>query len=132
MFYNEEIRVNTKSIFNNACFNVGVYYVSDLMISTDKFVSHKTFCSNFKINVNFLEFLGWVSAVKAYLTKYPIKESNPVNHINVRPIRPSLFEILFQSTSGAKPLYNLLNTNNDVPTSQASWESSFQAFNTND
>ena len=125
LFYNEEILVNKKSIFNATCFEAGVFYVSDLMESTDKFMSHETFCSNFKIKINFLEFHGMVGAAKNFLKNNEIKDKNCSSNFNIRPIMPPLIDIILRNTTGAKPFYNLINSNDDFPTSQTSWEKKF-------
>ena len=125
LFYNEEILVNKKSIFNATCFEAGVFYVSDLMESRDKFMSHETFCSNFKIKINFLEFHGMVGAAKNFLKNNKIKDKNCLSNFNIRPIMPPLIDIILRNTTGAKPFYNLINSNDDFPISQTSWEKTF-------
>ena len=91
------------------------------MESTERFLTHATFCSIFNININFLEFNGMIHVVKNFIKKHT--ECKLLKSFSIRPIIPPLFELILKNTSGAKPFYNLINSNNDIPTSQASWES---------
>ena len=73
---------------------------------------------NLKIKINFLQCLRLTASLSTLKSTIP--------NINIRKltylIRPSIITLFYKNTKGCGDFYNILNKNNDVPTSKSKWE----------
>ena len=86
---NSLIRIDRKPIFYKSWFTKGIVFAKDLLKgNTIDFLSHAEIQSAFDININILDHLGIISAVKHLLRscQRPLENANPSSQINLRTI----------------------------------------------
>ena len=74
LWNNSLIRIGKKPIFYKKWFQKGIVFVKDLLkgnMYSSQFLSHAEFQSAFRINVNILEYLGIISALKELRKYFP-------------------------------------------------------------
>ena len=73
-----------------------------------------------KIKLNFLQYIGLTNSLNIF--KSTILNITMIEKLSY-PIRPSVINLFFKNTKGCSDFYNILNKNNDSPTSKSKWES---------
>ena len=71
---------------------------------------------NLKIKINFLQYLGLTASLHTF--KSTIPNTNIIKIITY-PIRSSIITLFYKNAKGCCDFYNILNKNNDVPTSKS-------------
>ena len=74
----------------------------------------------YDINLNFLRYQSIINAIKAYRNKYTCSKKLEI------PCQTINAHILTQNSKGANILYNILNKNNERPTSIMKWNEIYQ------
>jgi hypothetical protein len=120
LFYNHKIIIGSKSLFTKTWFDAGVQYIADIYnVENKMFLSHEDFNTKYHLNANFLSFLSLVKSVKSFLNSLNIDENNL--QVDPRPGIPPYMKYILRQKKGCKDIYNSLNSNNAIPTSQKKW-----------
>ena len=78
LWNNSLIRIGKKPIFYKKWFQKGIVFVKDLLKgNSSQFLSHVEFQTAFRINVNILEYLGIISALKELRKSFPQQLRDP-------------------------------------------------------
>lgn len=114
IWYNPEINIGGKPVFNDIWFRNGVHIVADLL-EGNELISYENFCNRFQFNPSFLLFYGLCQSIR---TKWP----------NLMPLknRPHIckpFHILASCKCGTKPVYSIfINSLHKKPHNELKWE----------
>ena len=128
LWYNELIKVNSRTVFYKDFFEKGIYYISDLLDENGIFIDFKVFARTFDIKCNFLLYHGLVNAVKSIIN---ISVAPKMKQMIQFPIIPYTIFFLYKNKKGAKDMYNIIiSNNNQIPTGQMKWNSIFNLTNT--
>ena len=74
-----------------------------------------------RIKTNFLQYSGFIKAIKIYLKDLNIE----ITHKEQFRFIPSHISTLLQHQKGSKAMYNILNKNGDTPAGQCFWNKNF-------
>ena len=78
LWNNSLIKIGKKPIFYKKWFQKGIVFVKDLLKgNSSQFLSHAEFQTAFRINVNILEYLGIISALKELCKSFPQQLRDP-------------------------------------------------------
>ena len=78
LWNNSLIKIGKKPIFYKKWFQKGIVFVKDLLKgNSSQFLSHAEFQTAFRINVNILEYLGIISALKELRKSFPQQLRDP-------------------------------------------------------
>ena len=98
------------------------FSVNDLVKENGQFLSQNEFENRYNTKTNFIQFQGIIHAIKDYARKHGI--INFTKNLKM-PFIPINIFLLIKSKKGGKDFYNILNNNNDKPTSQPKWENTY-------
>ena len=129
IWYNKNIKINNRSTYNNIMFTSGVRTINDLLDNEGKFLLHEAFNDKFQINVNFIQYNGIIAAIRQYKrVKFQILPDEL--HTLQTPNMPELVKAIVKESKGCRQIYQILVSNNEIPTSQTKWVNDFgHAFN---
>lgn len=122
LWYNNDIQVGNNYVFYPNWFKAAIFTVNDLVKNTDDmtFYSFDEFLQNFRINTNFLQYHGVVTAVKRFLQKYNFQMKRLA-----QPFLPHLLEIFFMNKKGSKDFYKCLISPPPTPNGIKKWNEYF-------
>ena len=72
--------------------------------------------------MNFLQYIGLTKSLNSY--KLTVLKSTGIKKITY-PVRPTVISLFFKNNKGCSDFYNILNKNNDVPTSKSKLDSTY-------
>lgn len=119
LFYNHKLLIGAKSVFLKSWFDAGVHYIADLLNADGTFLTLDEFKKTYNVTTNYLVYQGVLNAVKQLLITYNITTNDIV--IPPRPTLPPTLKDITINKKGSKAMYNILNNNTSMPTSQAKW-----------
>ena len=119
IFFNNNITIDNKAIFNKNWANKSILFINDLIDNSGNIYNLQELEQKYDIKSNFLTHHSITTAVKNYKNKLFDKNIQksitcPLISINVQP--------LIHTKKGCKTIYNILNKNSEVPTSQSKWK----------
>ena len=125
LWYNRSITIGGKPVFYKSWYNRGVTIINDLVkeSGTVTFYTFQEFLEKYHINVNFLQYQGLVSAVKAHLRRL-----NVGNQLLIYPTIPNNILLFMRNDEGTKNLYNIMIKNDLISTGRRKWEELFEGF----
>ena len=126
LFQNSSMLVGGTALVYKTWNDRGVYFINDLVTEKGEFYTETDFKKLYNIKTNFLQFNGITQAIKKFAKNSNIIMKNIKSHY---PILPSNISIYYKSTKGCKDFYNVLNNNEETPTSKIKWEKSYNISN---
>ena len=121
IFHNKHIQIDGNTIFYDSWYRNGVRFVNDLLKENGEFYNIQEFSEIYGIKMNYLQYWGTLNAIKTYLRKEKIaltkKSPNPFIPSHILPIK--------QNKQGARKMYDILNTNDEIPTGKQSWNKKY-------
>ena len=119
IFYNPEITVGRKPLYNRIWYSKGIFCINDLLTENGSFYSQNEFENIYNIKTNFIEYQGVMQVVKLYARRKGIDNFNKKLEC---PLIPNTILLFTKSKKGGKVFYSALHRNEDKPTSQLKWE----------
>lgn len=116
IWFNNMIRIGNKPVFYQHWFNHGIQYVNDVIDEHGFFISLEMLQQCYDINVNFLNYMSVISAIKKAANNYK-KDTYKL----CCPFIPACLQVFFKSRKGSKDMYKILINNNVTPTGQLKW-----------
>ena len=95
----------------------GVRFINDLVKDNGEFFSYQEFLERARVQTNFLQYVGKIQAIKAYIKKKKIDIFKKYQS----PFIPAHFSNIIKDKQGAKIMYDILNINEDKTTAQHTW-----------
>ena len=129
LFFNSNILVDSKHIYNKILYDCGIRYVKDLLNVDGSFKNWLDIKTMTRNNVNFLNFYSITTSVKTFLSK---------NHILIKkdalkgchnPSISSYFFHMLTKSNINKHVYNTLTYNDEIPSSRVKWDSLYNNIN---
>ena len=119
-FFNHNILIGGKPVFFSQWYMKGITYINDIINNSGEFYSEQELKTKYSIKTNFLQVNGIIRSIKEFLKlKTDIKTFTKKLQ---QPILPTYLTVFVIPNKGCKEFYNILNKNNDKPTSQSKWE----------
>ena len=120
IFFNHNILIGGKPVFFSQWYMKGITYINDIINNSGEFYSEQELKTKYSIKTNFLQVNGIIRSVKEFLKlKTDIKTFTKKLQQSILPTYLTVFVI---PNKGCKEFYNILNKNNDKPTSQSKCE----------
>ena len=69
IFFNKNILIGGQTIYYDKWFKNGVRFINDLVKDNGKFFSYQEFLERARVQTNFLQYVGTIQAIKAYIKK---------------------------------------------------------------
>ena len=115
--FNKNIQIGKKCIVSNALRRKNIYFLSDCFDCQGKLLSYTSFKEKYSLNIDFVTFAGFKSAVIEYIKKRCIiVKSN-------KYITPSLcFKRIFSIFKGSRMYYDTLIASSSTPKSCDKWD----------
>ena len=122
LWYNDKIKIGNKSVFFKDWYNKGIRYIKDLTNNKNEFYNLPEFQTQYNIKTNFITYYGLINAIKKIIDKHDTKNDN-----NLYPIIPVNIKIFFKNKKGAKDMYKILCSINNIkkPDYITKWNTSF-------
>jgi hypothetical protein len=121
LWYNHKFRIENQSIFYKVWYGKGIKNVHDLLDEKGEMMSYEIFKDKFSIQTNFLTYTGVIQAVKADMKKYNFLHKEIVQKLFI-PLNIKLFVL---TKKGSKPMYDVLNKSDAIPTGKRKWSKYF-------
>ncbi|XP_053387493.1 uncharacterized protein LOC128551109 [Mercenaria mercenaria] len=126
LLYNKNIKIGGIPINSQSWYKNGLFYVNDIINQNGVIYTLKELEEKLNIKLNFLQYIGFKASLTSYKSKIP--KITGVTKLTY-PIRPPIINLFFKSTKGCSDFYNILNKNNDVPTSKGKWDNTYNIEN---
>ena len=114
LFQNNSLCVGGIPIINKTWNDKCIYFINDLISDKGEFYTETEFKKIYNVKTNFLQFNGIIQTTKTFAQKNNIIMNNKKMH---NPILPNHISIYYKSIKGCKDFYNILNKNDESPTS---------------
>ena len=124
VWYNSDIRVNNRCIFNRRMFESGVRIINDLIDENGKFISFEQYIANTSVNINFLEYNSLLMAIRQLKTKKYSDLAAFDSNIQT-PTVPNMIKDIIKVQNGCRHIYQKYIKNNEIPTSVGKWIAEF-------
>ena len=123
IFFNKNIKIGNKTIYNKSCIENGIKFINDITKENGNIYTYDELKATYNVNINFLQYSGMVKSVLDWK-----KKLNLVNTKNkmTNPILPLLLQIYLKNKKGTQAMYKLLSENNDIPTGKISWNKKYR------
>ena len=121
IFHNKHIQINGNTIFYDSWYRNGVRFVNDLLKEKGEFYNIQEFSEIYGIKMNYQQYWGTLNAIKTYLRK----EKIALTKRSLNPFIPSHILPIKQNKQGARKMYDILNTNDEIPTGKQSWNKKY-------
>ena len=95
----------------------GVRFINDLVKENWEFFNYQEVLERAREQTNFLQYVGTIQAIKAYVKK----KKNDIFKKYQSPFVPAHFSNIIKNKQGAKIMYDILNINEDKPTALQTW-----------
>ena len=122
IWYNEKFLIDNQTIFFKNWYEKGVLTVNDLW-NSNSFYTLDEFNVKFNMNCNYLQYYSVISVVKKIMKNVNFNLNQPKVFY---PYIPLHLQSILKQVKGSKKMYEILNTNSTLPTSQGKW--SFFSF----
>ena len=112
-----------------SCYRSGIHIIADLLKNVDNFCFYtfEELLERYRINTNFLQVQGLITAVRRCMPVPMPFEISPV----YRPFIPVSIHLVLQNNRGSKIFYNILNHTDTIATGKIKWNEQFN-FTKND
>ena len=131
LFYNENITIDSKYIYDANLYKCGIRYVKDILRNDGCFKSLNEIKNVTKNGINFLNYYSIVNSVKAFFSHQDIPF--PVTHKILNechnPSINSYFFHIITKNDINKHVYNTLIKNDETPTSRNKWSIYYNGLN---
>ena len=121
LWYNENIKVNRKTLYLKVWCENKIYTVNSLLDEDGKIIDYNQFKKQYKVKTNFLEFFGVRQALKKLMNVYGIKQFVKTQE----PIIPLHIAPFIYNRKNKKKLYQIFNSSEEKPTGQKRWDKQF-------
>lgn len=102
-------------------FNRGIKFVNDLVMENGKFYKDNEIRENSGIVLNFIQYQGIINSLKKFISHKKLVVTKKLEN----PFIPSHLEVFLKQKSGTKPMYTILNKNNEEPTGKKTWNEKY-------
>ena len=119
LWYNTKITIDKKPVVYKNYINKGIVLVKDLLDDQSNLMSHEEFRQKYNMKTNFLEYNSLLRAVKIYIKKSNVYETQ----IDIqKPSLPENAKLLLSNVKGSKIFYNLINKTISIPVAQSKYQ----------
>ena len=108
------IFLNKNILYYDKLFKNRVRFINDLVKDNGEFFSYQEFLERARVQTKFLQYVGTIQAIKAYIKKKKIDIFKKYQS----PFIPAHFSNIIKNKQGAKINNDILNINEDKPTAQ--------------
>ena len=119
IWYNPDIKVGGSSVCYKRWLAAGIVFLGDLISEEGHLYTYRQFIANFGINTNFLEYNGFIHAIRRFLDTSGI--NNLPNRV-VNPFIPLGLSIIKKDTKGCRCIYKQLVGGGEHPRSLEKWK----------
>ena len=126
IFFNENIKIGNKTIYNKSCIENGIKYINDITEEDGNIYTNDELKNTYNVNINFLQYSGLIRSVLDWKKKLKLED---VRNKLANPILPFPVQVYLKSKKGTQDMYNLLNKNNDPPphpSAKISWNKKYK------
>ena len=122
VFFNENIRIGNKTIYNKSCIENGIKYINDITKEAGNIYTYDELKTTYNVNINFLQYSGLVRSIQVW--KKTLNLQN-IRNKGVNPVLPFPFQVYLKSKKGTQDMYKVLNENNEPPSGKISWNKKY-------
>ena len=98
IWFNQNIKVGGKSLWNEKWYGCGIKTISDLLNTSGNFLSYTEFKAKYKITCNFLEYAGMIKAIpkswKSSIQKIDNKQKSSIQKIKIISSKTSYWQFV--------------------------------------
>ena len=123
IFFNENIKIGNKTIYNKSCIENGIKYINDITKEDGNIYTYDELKTTYNVNINFLQYSGLTRSVLDWKKKLKLED---IRNKLANPILPFPVQVYLKSKKGTQDMYNLLNKNNDPPSGKISWNKQYK------
>ena len=123
IFYNEDIKIGNKIIFNESCFESGIKFINDITKENGSMYTYDELKITYNVNINFLQYTGLVKSIIEWRKKIKLED---ITNSATNPILPLTIQIYLKNTKGAQNMYKLLSKLNDPPAGKIAWNKKYK------
>ena len=119
IFFNENIKIGNRSVYNKSCIENGLIYINDIIKENGNIFSYEELKRTYNININFLQYSGLVKSILDWKKKLNLE--NMKNKAET-PIVPFGFKIYIKSKKGTQDMYKLINECKESSNGRIAWD----------
>ena len=112
IFFNENIKIGNKTIYNKFCIENGIKYINDITKEDGNIYTYDELKTTYNVNINFLQYSSLIRSVLDWKKKLKLED---IRNKLANPILQFPVQVYLKSKKGTQDMYNLLNKNNDPP-----------------
>lgn len=118
IFFNDNIKIGNKTIYNKSCIENGIKYINDITKEDGNIYTYLELKRTYDVNINFLQYSGLVRSIQDW------KKTLNLENIKTKvanPVLPFPVQVYLKSHKGTQDMYKILNENKDPPSGKISW-----------
>ena len=117
IFCNDNILVGNKTVFYKKWIDKGVCFIKNILNENGTFMLFKRFKEIYRINTDYITYIGCVQAIKSYRRKTGLTvESNSSTDLT------KTLKIIYSQQKGSRLYYEMLTQGRDKPKCCEKWE----------
>ena len=122
VFFNDNIRIGNKTVYNKSCIENGIKYINDITKEDGNIYTYDELKITYNVSINFLQYSGPVWSVQDW--KKTLNLQN-IRNKEVNPVLPFPLQVYLKSKKGTQDMYKVLNENNESPSGKISWNKKY-------
>ena len=116
VFFNDAIEINNRPIAQKKMIRNGIYCIRNFVKADGSFLSWTEFNAKYKLNIDFLSYNGWKSAIKAYIRQTQIQVTDDKVDIMAVTLR-----LICSVHKGTQIYYRALTSDDKLPNCCQKW-----------
>ena len=117
VFYNENIRIGGKLVWDQEWFDKEVFNISHFLNEEGKFYTYPEFCTKYNVNLKVMLFNGCISSIKKIINKFNVEIKD-----NQTKEYPVYLTMIYSIHKGCKLYYNTYVFNKENPNCCSQWQ----------
>ena len=97
IFYNGDIKIGNKIIFNKSCFKNGIKFINDITKENVSMYTYDELKATYNVKINFLQYTGLVKSIIEWRKKIKLEA---ITNSATNPILPLTIQIYFKKYKG--------------------------------
>jgi len=121
IYYNLNITIAKKTIFNRNLFNKGVFCIGHFIKENGCYLTYAEFKGTYDVGLDFLTYTGYVQVIKKYVCNFSFEvQSNSFSETN------KIWKTIHSVHRGARTFYDVLSVTSRQPNCCEKWELKFE------
>lgn len=122
IFFNENIKIGNKTIYNKSCIENGMKYTNVITKEDGHVYTYDELNTTYNVIIKVLQYSGMVRSVMDW--KKTLNLENVRNKV-ANPVLPFPLQVYLKNKKGTQDMYKLLKESIDLPSGKISWNKKY-------